>query len=151
MSKKLTLKDISDVIAKLDICMMTTRNAQGMLESRPMSNNRDVDYTGDSYFFTKADTRVVSDIAADSHTCLAYEGRTSLFSGTFYICISGDSELIRDRATMEKHWVPDLEAWFKQGLDTPGLTLIRTRARHIRYWHNWEEGEIHLGDARFAA
>jgi general stress protein 26 len=46
------LKEIASKISKLDICMLTTRTTGGMLTSRPMSNNGDVEYDGNSYFLT---------------------------------------------------------------------------------------------------
>ena len=33
----------------------------------------------------------------------------------------------------KKHWVSDLERRFPQGVDTPGLMLIKVRAPPIRY------------------
>lgn len=144
MTDKLTLEDISDAIRALDICMMTTRNEEGALESRPMSNNKDVEYTGTSHFFTLDSTKAVKDLRRDPHVCLAYDGKPHLLAKHFYVCVSGRAELSQDRATLKTHWVPDLEAWFKQGLDTPGLTLITVRADHIKYWKGFEEGEVHL-------
>ena len=141
---KLTMIDLSNIMRKLDVCMMTTRNADDMLESRPMSNNKDVDYQGDSYFFTLDSMQVVRDLSAHPEVCLVYEGRTHMFTSSIYICISGEARLSQDRATMQRHWMKDLEKWFKQGLNTPGLTLIQVKARHIKYWDGYEEGEVDL-------
>lgn len=149
--KQLTVNDISDVLKSIDICMMTTRASDGSLESRPMSNNRDVDYHGDSYFFTLGDTRVVQDITRAPQVCLAYDGRDGLFGKHFYVCVAGEASLITDKATMKRHWVPDLEAWFEDGIDTEGLTMIKVHAHHIRYWKGMEEGEITLKAGRKAA
>jgi general stress protein 26 len=152
MSKNtMTVKEISDILKSIDICMMTTRSSDGSLESRPMSNNKDVDYHGDSYFFTLADTRVVKDLTRSPNVCLAYDGRTGLLGKHYYISIAGEGELITDKATMKRHWVPDLDAWFKDGIDTEGLTMIKVHAHHIRYWQGMEEGEITLKAGRKAA
>lgn len=152
MSKEpLKVKDISDVMKSLDICMMTTRSSDGSMESRPMSNNREVDYHGDSYFFAMADTRVVSDLTRSPNVCLSYDGRDGLFGKHFYISVAGEAELITDKSTMKRHWVPDLEAWFSEGIDTEGLTMIKVHAHQIRYWKGMEEGEITLKAGRKAA
>jgi hypothetical protein len=45
-----TLQFISTKMKNLDICMLTTTSARGILSARPMSNNGDVKYEGDSYF-----------------------------------------------------------------------------------------------------
>lgn len=149
--KQLTVNDISDVLKSIDICIMTTRASDGSLESRPMSNNRDVDYHGDSYFFALGDTRVVQDITRAPQVCLGYDGRDGLFGKHFYVCVAGEASLITDKATMKRHWVPDLEAWFEDGIDTEGLTMIKVHAHHIRYWKGMEEGEITLKAGRKAA
>lgn len=143
MSKP-TLQDLSDAMQSLDIAMMTTRNADGSLESRPMSNNKDVEYSGDSYFFTYDDKRVVADLERDPHVCLAYDGRKHLLSDHYYICISGRGRLVRGKAEMKAHWSPELDAWFKQGVDTPGVVMIHVQAEHVRYWKGMEEGEVAL-------
>lgn len=152
MSKEpLNLSDISGVLKSIDICMMTTRSSDGTMESRPMSNNRDVDYRGDSYFFTMDDTRVVSDLKRSPNVCLSFDGRDGLFGKHFYVCVTGEASLSTDKATMKRHWTPDLELWFKDGVDTPGLTMIKVHAQHVRYWKGMEEGEITLKAGRSAA
>ena len=44
------------------------------------------------------------------------------------------------------HWVKDLERWFKQGVDTPGLVLVEAVAKRIHYWAGEDEGEVDLPD-----
>lgn len=141
---KLTLKEISKAIRALDVAMLTTRNPEGMLETRPMSNNKDVDYNGDSYYFTLAHTRTAQDIENDPTVCLSFDGRPSWFGKHMYVSVGGYAEVIRDKTIMKNHWVPDLELWFKEGVDTPGLVLIHVSARHIKYWNGFEEGEVAL-------
>lgn len=36
----------------------------------------------------------------------------------------------------------DLDRWFEQGVDTPGLVLIRVAAARIHYWDGEDEGEL---------
>ena len=45
--------------------------------------------------------------------------------------MEGRAELIRDRATFQQHWRPDLDKWFEKGVDTPGLVLLKVRATRI--------------------
>lgn len=132
------LHDISKAMKKIDICMMATRHEDGRIESRPMSNNKDVDYNGDSYFFA-LETDVVQDIRNDPQVCLSYQGNHHL-----YICISGKADTTQDKAAIKEHWVKDLEVWFEGGVDTPGLTLIHVKAEHLKYWNKMKQGEIHL-------
>lgn len=136
----LTLKDISDAMKSIDICMMTTDN--GVLESRPMSNNRDVDYEGDSYFFADGDAELVKDLTVQPKVNLAFVQEPALIGKSLYISVSGDADLVRDRGEMQKHWTPDLDAWFKNGVDTPGVTMIHIKANSIRYWKGRDQGTV---------
>ncbi len=141
---QLTLKDISKLIRDIDVCMMTTVTSGEALESRPMSNNKEVDYDGSSYFFSLDKFSAVQEIEADAQVNLAYVRQDSLFSKSAYISVTGKAQLIRDKAEFKKHWMKDVEVWFKDGIDTPGLVLIRVDAQRIKYWNGTEEGEVSL-------
>jgi len=41
---------------------------------------------------------------------------------------------VRDRAKAEQLYTPFLQAWFPEGLDTPGLVLIKVEADSAQYW-----------------
>lgn len=135
----LTLAGIARRMRKLDICMMTTHSSRGALTSRPMSNNGDVSYKGDSYFFTFVDSQKIKDIEANPWVSLNFEGEKQM-----YISISGKAKLIRAKAKMEEHWIDSLGQWFKQGLDTPGIILIHVKGSKLKYWQKEKEGEIKI-------
>ena len=146
---KLTLKDISAAMRHMDICMMVTKTPNGALESRPMSNNREVEYDGDSYFFTDGNFPVAKQIEADAQVNLAFMHEPTL-GKSLYISVTGKGEVIRDKAEMKKHWVKDVEVYFKDGIDTPGIAMIHVKASNITYWNGKEEGDIPLTQARAA-
>ncbi|WP_118857093.1 pyridoxamine 5'-phosphate oxidase family protein [Sphingomonas mesophila] len=146
----MTLAEISEKMRDLDFTILSTRTESGALAGRPMSNNREVDYDGDSFFFTCEDTKKVGDIRRDPNVALGYQGGAGE-GPPLFITVEGEAELIQDKAAFEKHWVKDLERWFKQGVDTPGLTLIRVRARKVHYWDGGDEGEIVLDGAEAQA
>lgn len=148
---KLTRKELVEIIQDLDIAMLTTQTATGALESRPMSNNRDVEYDGHSYFFAEGDSEVVAAIKRNPSVNLAMEGRHAMFTKKIYLSIAGKAEVTTDKAAIRKHWVPDLEAWFKDGVDTPGLTLIHVAADTVRYWDGMEQGEVAFAGASKSA
>jgi general stress protein 26 len=62
-----------------------------------------------------------------------------------FLSISGKAKLIRNKKMFEQHWVKDLDQWFQQGVDTPGLVLIQVKGKQIRYWEKGKEGKIDLG------
>lgn len=139
----LTLPELAKKMASIDFTMLQTHADSGEIAGRPMSNNGDVDYDGDSWFFTSEDTDMVREIQHDPKVALTFTGSKSLLGKPpLFVAVQGRASLIRDRATQEQHWVDDLERWFEQGLDTPGLVLINVHATRIHYWDGEDEGEI---------
>ncbi|AQR60721.1 pyridoxamine 5'-phosphate oxidase [Brevundimonas sp. LM2] len=142
---KLILKELSKKMRNIDFTMLTTRTAGGALTSRPMSNNGEVDYDGDSWFFTTEDAGMVGDIMADPIVGLTLTGERGLLGKPgIFIAIEARAELIRDKAAFTAHWTKGLERWFPQGVDTPGLVLIQAKASRIAYWDGEDEGELAL-------
>jgi len=64
---------IAEAIKDIDICMLVTDTGSG-LRGRPMSNNGNVDYDGDSWFFAMRDSDKVRQIEAQATVELAYMG-----------------------------------------------------------------------------
>ncbi len=142
---KLILKELSKKMRSIDFTMLTTRTEGGVLASRPMSNNGEVDYDGDSWFFTTEDTGMVTDIAADPNVGLTLAGDKGLLGKAgIFIAVEARAELIRDKAQFEAHWTKGLDRWFPQGAETPGLVLIKAHANRIAYWDGEDEGELTL-------
>ena len=141
----LTLTDISEKMRDIDFAVLSTRTDGGAIAGRPMSNNRQVDYGGDSYFFTLDSTRAVEDIRREENVGLTYQAKSGMLNmKPFFITVEGRAELIQDKSRFEEHWTKDLDAWFEDGVDTPGLTLVKVRAQRLHYWDGYDEGEISL-------
>lgn len=141
----MTLADLSAKMGKIDFGMLSTRTQGGAFASRPMSNNGEVEYRGDSFFFTYEGARTVSDIKGDAQVGLTFTGAAGLLGGPpLFIAVEGRAELIRDKAQFEAHWTKDLDRWFEQGVDTPDVVMIRVEAQRIHYWNGSDEGEIAL-------
>ncbi|WP_037402898.1 pyridoxamine 5'-phosphate oxidase family protein [Sinorhizobium fredii] len=140
----LTLCDIAKKLKKIDFCMMATRASSGAIAKRPMSNNGDVEYDGDSWFFSFEETHKVSEIIRDPQVALAFAEPPSLLGKPgIFISIEGAATLIRDKGQFQEHWVADLERWFAQGVETPGLVLIKVHGDRIQYWDGEDNGVIH--------
>jgi len=48
----MTMKELSKAMGEIDFTMLTTRTEGGQLATRPMSNNGEVEYDGDSFYFS---------------------------------------------------------------------------------------------------
>ena len=133
-----SLTDIADKLKAIDVAMFVTKTgSEAAIAARPMSNNKDVDADdGTTYHFATDDGRIDGDLKK-SDQCGATYSR-----GEFYCAIQGTATLHRDRETQKKHWVPDLEKWFEEGLDTEGLILIEVKPKRIHWWEGREEGKL---------
>ena len=134
-------RSLSQIAAKLksiDIAMLVTKTgSEGAIAARPMSNNKDVsEEDGTSYHFATDDGRIDDDLKASKQCGATYT------SGEFYCAVQGTGTLHREREMLEKHWVPDLKAWFEDGLDTEGLILIAVSPKRIDWWDGREHGEL---------
>ncbi len=134
-----SLSDLAKSMKAIDIAMLSTHSAGGEIAGRPMSNNGQVEYDGTSYYFTYEQSRTVSDIEGNASVGLAFQGEKA-----FQVAVEGQASLIRDRAAMKDHWTPDLDRWFKDGLDTEGLVMIQVDATRVHYWDGEDNGEVKL-------
>lgn len=142
--KSKSIEEISKRMAGIDIAILSTHTENGQIANRPMSNNGDVQYDGTSYYFTFEQSRTVSDIQANPKVALGFTSEGGIFSDAIYVAVEGSAELIRDKASFKAHWGSDLDRWFEQGIDTPGIVLVRVKASRITYWDGEEEGEVKL-------
>ena len=140
-----TLPQLAKKMKDIDFTMLSTSAEGGQIAARPMSNNRDVDYDGDSYYFTTSDTVMVRDIERDPKVGLSLQGSAGLLKQRpFFAAIEGRADLIRDKGQFQAHWNSDLDRWFEQGIDTPGLVMIKVHAERAHYWDGEDEGEVTL-------
>jgi general stress protein 26 len=134
-----TLNDLAERMSDIDIAILSTRAQNGAIAGRPMSNNGDVEYDGDSYYFALESTNTVADIQRDPQVGLGFQGKH-----WFYVAVEGRATIVRDKAQFEAHWTKDLDVWFEDGVDTPGLVMIHVKAERIHWWDKAAEREITL-------
>lgn len=138
-----TLNDISKAMRGIDFCMLSTRTAGGDLASRPMSNNGEVEYDGDTWFFAYETAAFVGEIARDPKVGLTFSAGTGLLGKPgIFISVGGEASLVRDKSEFAAHWLDSLERWFPDGIETPGMVMLKVRARHIHYWDGEDSGEV---------
>jgi general stress protein 26 len=146
-----TLAEISEAMRDIDFCMLVSRAEDGSLGGRPMSNNREVEYEGTSWFFTYEHYRSVADIERDPSIGLSYQAKAGLKglvgAPGMFIHVEAEARLVRDKARFAEHWDKELDIWFPQGVDTPGIVMIEARAKRIHYWSGKDEGEVRLSAA----
>jgi general stress protein 26 len=136
---------LAEKMRDIDFTMLATHTAGGAIGARPMSNNRQVDYDGDSYYFAYEDALMIADIQADPRVSLSFQGKSGLLHmRPFFVAVEGEAELIREKTRFAEHWTKGLDRWFPQGIDTPRLVMIHVHADRVHYWDGEDEGEISL-------
>lgn len=142
-SNKKHLKHIAEAMKDIDFVMLNTHTKGGQIGARPMSNNREVDYDGDSYYFTWDDSLMAEDIKRDPKVGLSIQGAPSSdgVPGIF-ISVEGAGKLIHDKTEFEKHWTKDLDHWFEDGAETDGLVMIHVQATRVAYWDGEDDGDF---------
>ncbi|MQA35357.1 pyridoxamine 5'-phosphate oxidase family protein [Modestobacter roseus] len=120
---------IADLVSKAKVAMLTTMTPEGRHVSRPMAL-QEAEFDGDLWFFASADSAKVHQIEAAPAVNVSFSD-TGDHSWT---SIAGTAHVVSDRAKAEQLYTKVLQAWFPQGLDTPGLTLIRVEAESAEYW-----------------
>lgn len=139
----MSLAEVSKKMRDIDFLMLFTRSESGAMAGRPMSNNADVEYDGDSYFFTFDNATTVADIERDPKVALSLAGAKGLLGKPgIFIAVEGIAELIRDKKSFAQHWAKGLDRWFEHGIETPGIVLIKVHAARIHYWEGEESQEI---------
>ena len=136
-------KDVAKALKDIDFVMLQTHTDGGAIAGRPMSNNRDVEYDGDSWFFLTEESRTFADVSRDPKVTVTAQGSKGLLGKPpVFLSIEGAAEIVRDRQALEEHWVSELDRWWPEGLDTPGLALLKVHAQRLHYWDGEDEGEI---------
>lgn len=140
-----TLSEVAKTLKDIDFMMLLTHTDDGQIAGRPMSNNRDVEYDGDSWFFVDEESRTFTDVSRDPKVTLSAQGKGGLLGKPpIFFNIEGEAEIIRDRAILAEHWTKDLERWWPEGPDSPGLAMIKVHASRIHYWDGEDQGELRL-------
>jgi general stress protein 26 len=103
------LEKLYSHIDDIEIAMMTTRRADGHLQSRAMATQRRAE-GADLWFVTADGTQKLRDLADDPHINLSYyKDRTRE-----WISVSGIASLTRDRQKIYELYAPDWKAWFAE-------------------------------------
>ncbi|RYY27989.1 MAG: pyridoxamine 5'-phosphate oxidase [Sphingomonadales bacterium] len=143
-----TLAEIAEMMRDIDFAMLSTHSDGGTIASRPMSNNRDVEYDGDNWFFSLANTRLIDDIRANPKVSLGFQAKAGFLKlKPVFVSIEGTAAILTDKAVFKEHWNTGLDLYFEDGIDTAGLVLIHVRGDRAHYWDGDDQGDLVLAGA----
>lgn len=133
------VRKVADLIGGIDIAMLTTIDESGALHSRPMYTQQAA-FDGTVWFFTYDDSPKAGDVRRDPRVNLGYSDPKK----QTYLSLAARAAISHDRAKMEELYTPALEAWFPQGLETPGICLLRVDGESAEYWDSPANPVAHL-------
>lgn len=123
------IKRVADLIAGFNFCMLTTRDAEGHLISRPMAVQQ-VEFDGDLWFVSDRDSRKVAQISDTPGVNASFADNSS------WVSVYGTAAVVQDSAKAEELWNEALKAWFPDGPHSPGVVLIKLHADSAEFWDN---------------
>lgn len=123
------LKHVADLIAQVEIAMLTTADENGELRSRPMAV-QEAPFDGMLRFFTKDDSGKVDEIEREREVNVA----VSCPEKGIFVSVTGSARLNRDRAKIDELWKDEYKVWFKDGKDDPHLAILEVAADYVEYW-----------------
>jgi general stress protein 26 len=103
------MEKLYEQIDDIKIAMMTTRRADGHLQSRAMATQKRAS-GADLWFVTMNNAPKLRDLEADPHLNLAYYK-----DGTYeWVSVSGVATISRNREKIYELYEPDWKAWFPE-------------------------------------
>jgi general stress protein 26 len=123
------IKKLADLVREIPVAMLTTRDQDGSLRSRPMMTQK-TEFVGDLWFFTQVPSAKTSEIRDDEQVNVSFADAGK----NVFVSISGRASIVRDPQRARKLWNPTVVAWFPDGPDDANLALVRVTAEKAEYW-----------------
>lgn len=120
------LSKLGEIVAPIEVAMLTTRSADDVLTSRPMTP-LEMDESGTFWFFTTRDSDALD---GRGPVGLAFVDPAK----SIYVAVAGEAALVEDRERIRALWTPMARPWFPDGPDSPDLVLLAVRAMHADTW-----------------
>jgi general stress protein 26 len=129
------LEQLYELIDGIEVAMLTTRNAEGALVSRPMQTQARRAGT-DLWFMTSVESGKLDELIADPRVNLGYYKDGS----REYVSVSGQARVTQDKALIHSLYKSDWKAWLGDeggerngGPDDPRIALIEVKAESASY------------------
>lgn len=134
------LQKIQDDILAIKVGMLVTKSIVGEnLYARPMQT-QEMDADGCLWFFSSKHTDKDHEIKHGAEVNIAYADSNQ----SSYVSVSGKAHIVEDRDKMEELWSPIMKAWYPDGVDTPGITLLKVEIDSAAYWDSTANKMVEL-------
>lgn len=130
------LDDMYKLIDDMEVCLFTTRRADGRLVTRPMQVQERTTGT-DLWFVTDIEANKLDELVTDPHVNLGFFDSKS----REWVSVSGKAIISQDRDLIRAMYKPDWKAWFPEdgegrdgSADDPRLALVLVEALSVIYF-----------------
>jgi general stress protein 26 len=122
------LTRLGELIGSIEVAMLATLEADGMLRSRPLQTLQ-MDSEGALWFMTSISSPKIAEMDGHRRVNLSYcrpERHT-------YVSVSGVTQILRDAAKAHELWRPALHSWLGR-VDDPEVVLLKITVEAAEYW-----------------
>lgn len=144
-SREESIARIVELLDEADTAMLTTADSDARLVSRPMAYVPGA-FDGDLWLFADEASPEALDVLARPLVNASF----SVPARGDWVSLSGTARIVRDDAQARALWDDRLEAWFVDGLATPGLVLLGIDVDLAEYWEGPGAAQSLLGSLRAA-
>jgi len=138
---------VAELVDRARISMLTTMTSDGKHVSRPMAL-QEAEFDGDLWFFADEASDLITQVRRNRSVNVSFSNDKS----SEWTSVSGTAEVVHDRGKAEELWGAPLKVWFPDGLETPGITLLKVHADSAEYWESAGSKVVQLiGAVRAAA
>jgi general stress protein 26 len=137
---------LQEKIVDIRIGMLTTSDPAGTLVSRPMTSQK-FDKDGLLWFFTSDLAKVAKEIEYNAAINVSFSSKED----SLYVSVSGNAEIVKDKAMIKEMWNPMVGAWFPEGADDPHVALIKVTVVAADYWNSDKSKMMQLFEMAKAA
>lgn len=127
MTQNEQTKKLAELLEDASIAMLTTVSPEDKLVSRPMAI-QETEFDGDLWFIFSEDSPKAEQIRDEAEVNVSFESKHR------WVSVSGRGRIVHDRVKLEENWSTAVDAWFPDGIDTPGVALLKVEAESAQYW-----------------
>lgn len=121
-------KHLHELLESFDTAMLITRHHDGN-HARPMAVAA-VEGSHCLWFVTSVDSPKAAELRDDPRVSATFQ------SSRRFVALSGNAEIVRDRAKIHALWKETWKVWFPNGKDDPSIALIRVNVDDAELWDN---------------
>jgi len=139
------LSTLTALIQDIRVGLLTTRDAQGHLHTRPVET-LEVESGRTLWFFTDWSTQKVNELERNSQVSVAYAD----VGHNRFAAVSGSARAVRDSPKARQLWNATQLAFYPDGPEDTRLAVLRVEVERAEYWLAPGRGAYLVAAARAA-